>query len=174
MSLTRIIVFLKQFDFISQKPSLLINNSDRIRSLCGAFFTIAVAILIIIFGWILLFELIFRTSPKILKTQMFEEGLIDFDFPISFKINHHDQDKNYDEFFLIDVNMKTYHKDNAFHLTPLEFQPCEELELISFLCLKRKENILLSNSVSLHGTKDEIIFSMKFSLDESFSKNMSN
>ena len=37
-----LIFFLSQFDFLSQKPTLLINNSERIRSISGAVLTFIV------------------------------------------------------------------------------------------------------------------------------------
>jgi|LauGreDrversion4_2_1035121.scaffolds.fasta_scaffold383979_1 hypothetical protein len=66
----KLLFFLSQFDFLSQKPTLLINNSERIRSFPGALLTLSVWVLTITMT-ILIFQNFYMNGvPTVVKSNL--------------------------------------------------------------------------------------------------------
>jgi hypothetical protein len=127
---------IKQFDLISQKPSLLINNSERVKSFYGAFLTILLVGFTLAFGVYFLVLLFGRINPQLL---LYEERIIpgtkiyfDDKFPIFFKVNT-DADENLNDYFSFRLFM-----NSGSVKTPINLQPCDGYDMLTggdFLCL---------------------------------------
>ena len=85
-----LIFFLSQFDFLSQKPTLLINNSERIRSISGAVLTFIVWSITIMSAIFILLDFNMNSLPYVIRSSSYQiKDYISFDlnnFPIMFSI----------------------------------------------------------------------------------------
>ena len=147
--------YFKQFDFLSQKPTLLINNSERIRSILGACFTIALAGLIISFTLVLLIKLLSRSDPDFLVTTIRDEGGAKFDIPIFVNlISDLDSDviQNFTDFLIFDIEVKIY-ENNIYNITAFE---------VGYSHFLNMTDIFMQKNLSLYVINDEINISLKF------------
>jgi hypothetical protein len=75
--MSQFIFAVKQIDLLSNKPTLLINNSDRAKSSCGAMLTFIMAAYLILYALVSLFELFSRDKPYI-NTQILYDNNLDY------------------------------------------------------------------------------------------------
>ena len=66
----KLLFFLSQFDFLSQKPTLLINNSERIRSFPGALLTLTVWVLTITMTIFISQDFYMNGVPTVVKSSL--------------------------------------------------------------------------------------------------------
>jgi hypothetical protein len=127
------LLLLKQFDIISQKPTLLINNSDRNRSVYGAFLTILLCILTLYFGLVSLSELFGRGNPNFVISKKLPEMKLNLTlnefFPLFVSIDNR-QGVNMNKYFTYSLMVDMVASKSA-------IAPCNMSEDI---------NIVLSNS----------------------------
>jgi hypothetical protein len=103
--MSQFILTVKQIDLLSQKPTLLINNSDRAKSLFGAILTFLLACFIIIYTIVNLIKLFARKEPDFNNQVLFRSDLNEmgiFEFPFFFVYDGNPSD--------IDITLNFYSK----------------------------------------------------------------
>jgi hypothetical protein len=128
-------LFFQQLDLISERPTLLINKNERIKSVWGAFLTISLIALIISFAVNFLIELFGRKNPKLLlhdeMIEKFKTVPLDYEnFPIFWSILDMDNEsigeiKNFNAYFEMIVNLHKYNEYGVnFENVPVFYSKC--------------------------------------------------
>jgi hypothetical protein len=128
-------LFFQQLDLISERPTLLINKNERIKSVWGAFLTIILIALIISFAVNFLIELFGRKNPRLLiydeMIEKFKTVPLDYEnFPIFWSILDSDVEskgeiKNFNSYFETSIILKKYNENGVnFENVPVAFSKC--------------------------------------------------
>lgn len=162
-------LLIQQFDFISQKPTLLINNSDRVRSIYGACLTIFLSIFTLIFAYSCLYELFGRFDPNFIISEKYDDYDVKIplyrDFPIFFSMKLKGDGMSVNNYFSYNISLissdkttnvtfskcdfnKNFNTDNNFELNfnPSDYLCLDYNEGQNFPYMKTKSKESLLNS----------------------------
>lgn len=154
-----LLFFLSQFDFLSQKPTLLINNTERIRSLPGASLTMIVWGITIMMSVFILDDFSFSSIPFFISSSSYD--IKDYDsfdlnmFPVMFSLLNKDTllNSGLDGVKLavnVITHQQTYDKNGIFtnmiiSKKALNYTSCKEVALDPIFYKNRTNNYIKNN-----------------------------